>query len=249
MDPEKAEETLVQCIKKFLTEQGKSKVVLGLSGGLDSALTLSLLVKSLGAGNVTVILMPNTKITKKSSTTDAENFAKKLGVKYFVVPIDETLKSFKILPWEQSKIAEANLNARARALILYNYANSSDSLVVGTGNKTEYYLGYFTKYGDAAADFFPIADLFKTQVRELAFYLKVPREFLDKKPTAELWENQEDEKELGITYEIIDELLPLILENKESEIPGEKKEAAEKIKLLIKTTEHKRNLPKVILMC
>ena len=238
------EKRLVSAIKNFFTEQKKTKVVLGLSGGIDSAVVLCLLVKALGTENVTAILMPNTLITKETNTQDAENLSKKLGVKYFIIPINSQLDSFKNLPWEQSKIAKANLNARVRALILYNFANSSNALVAGTGNKSEFYLGYFTKYGDAAADFSPIGSLLKKEVRKLAKELELPKGFLEKPPSAELWENQEDEKELGFSYEEIDELLPLILENKET--PTEKKELVKKIKSIIKETEHKRSQPKIL---
>lgn len=236
-------EKIVKAIKKFFTEQGKTKAVLGLSGGIDSALTLALLVKALGKENVTCVLMPNTKITKNQSTNDAKKLAEKLGVSYFIVPIDEMLDSFQT-PWKQNNAAKTNLSARTRALVLYNYANSNNALVAGTGNKSEYYLGYFTKYGDAAADFFPIGNLLKKEVRELAKELNIPKEFLEKTPSAELWEGQEDEKELGLSYAQIDELLPLILVGKK--IPNSQKQAADKIKKLIKATEHKRKTPLII---
>ena len=238
MNAIKTKELLVEQIKQFFQKQGKSKAVIGLSGGIDSAVVLSLLCKTLGAKQVTAILMPNTKTTKKTSTSDAENLAKKLNCNYFIMPIDKIINSFSKLPWEQKPIAKANICARIRANILYNYANSFESLVVGTDNKTEYYLGYFTKYGDGAADFFPIINLLKTEVRELAKELGLPSCFLEKAPSAELWENQEDEKELGLTYETIDSLLPLILEEKET--PINQKEAVKKIKELIKKSEHKR---------
>ncbi|HZX20116.1 MAG TPA: NAD+ synthase [archaeon] len=234
---------IVKKIQKFFSEQNKTKCVLGLSGGIDSALTLALLVKALGNKNITCILMPNTKITKNQSTNDAKKLAEKLGVRYFIVPIDEMLESFQT-PWKQSNTAKANLSARTRALLLYNYANSNNALVAGTGNKSEYYLGYFTKYGDAAADFFPIGNLLKKEVREISKELNLPKEFLEKAPSAELWEGQEDEKELGLTYAQIDELLPLILEKKK--IPASQKQAAEKIKKLIEATEHKRKSPLII---
>ncbi|MAG18264.1 MAG: NAD(+) synthetase [Candidatus Diapherotrites archaeon] len=237
-------EKLISKIKNYFEERSIKKAVLGLSGGIDSAVVLALLVNTLGKENVTAILMPNSKITKDSSTKDAENLAKKLGVEYFIVSIDSVLEVFEILPWKQNNTAKANLNARARAVVLYNYANSNNCIVAGTGNKSEFYLGYFTKYGDAAADFFPIGALLKKEVRLVAEQLNIGPEFLDKIPSAELWENQEDEKELGLSYSVIDELLPLILKNKE--IPKGKEDAAAKLKKIIESTSHKREQPVII---
>ena len=243
LTPSETEQRLGMRIKRFFAEQGKTRVVLGLSGGIDSAVTFALLCKALGKENVTCLIMPNTKISSASSTRDAEKFAKQLKVHYFVVPIDKVVNLFSP-PWKQSGVALANLNARARAMVLYNYANSFDALVAGTGNKTEFYLGYFTKYGDAAADFFPISNLLKKEVRALASCLGVPREIIEKPPSAELWPGQEDEKELGITYAEVDELLPLILASKE--VPPGKKGVADRIRAAIKATEHKRQAPKFI---
>ncbi|MFH1391235.1 MAG: NAD+ synthase [Candidatus Diapherotrites archaeon] len=237
-------EKLVVKIKEYFNNRTLKKAVLGLSGGIDSAVVLALLCKSIGRENVTAILMPNSKITKDSSTKDAENLAKKLEVKYFIVPIDPILNSFENLPWEQSNLAKANIAARIRAVVLYNYANSHKCIVAGTGNKSEFYLGYFTKYGDAAADVFPIGDLLKKEVRLVAEQLNIGPEFLDKVPSAELWSGQEDEKELGFSYEVIDELLPLILENKE--IPEGEEEAVAKLKKIIESTSHKREKPVII---
>ncbi len=244
MDSKTLAKKLVKGIKNFFTEQGKSKAVLGLSGGIDSALVLKLLCESLGAGNVTALLMPNTKLTKSSSVEDARALALSLGVAHFVVPIDGILERFEALPWSQSDVAKANLNARARALVLYNYANTHDCIVVGTGNKSEFYMGYFTKYGDGAADFFPIGGLLKKQVRELARHFGLPKEFLEKAPSAELWEGQEDELEMGISYEVLDSLLPLVLKKKK--VPKGMEKVAKKIAATIKATEHKRALAKIL---
>ncbi|MCR4334984.1 MAG: NAD+ synthase [archaeon] len=244
MQNKQIEETLVQKIKDYFEERRFKKAVVGLSGGIDSAVVLALLCKSIGKNNVVAILMPNSKITKDSSTKDAENLVKKLKVKHFIVPIDAILTSFENLPWNQSKIAKANLNARARAVVLYNYANSTNCLVAGTGNKSEFYLGYFTKYGDAAADFFPIGSLLKKEVRLVAEQLNIGHEFLDKVPSAELWSGQEDEKELGLSYEIVDELLPLILQNKK--ISEGKEETADKLRNIIKLSTHKREQPVIL---
>jgi NAD+ synthase len=238
MNASKIANTIILGIKKYFAENGSKRAVLGLSGGIDSAVVLALLVKALGKENVTALIMPNTKITKMENILDAKNLAETFGVEYHVLPIDRKLEMFEQTPWKQNKIAEANLNARIRAVILYNYANSNNALVVGTGNKSEFYMGYFTKHGDAAADIFPIADLYKSQVKALAEYFKLPVQFLKKTPTAELWLGQEDEKELGITYEELDELLPLIIHKKKP--PRNKKNTIKKILTQIKATEHKR---------
>ena len=239
-------DALIANIKEFFSETGKTKAVLGLSGGIDSAVVLALLAKTIGPENVTGLLMPNGQITKRTSTSDAKMLCENLKVQYYVVPIGEFLAPFEKVAWPQNEIAKANLNARIRAVLLYNYANSNACLVAGTGNKSEFYLGYFTKYGDAAADFFPIGALLKKEVRELAVLLELPNEFLDKKPSAELWPGQEDEKELGLDYETIDSLLPIILKEKESEVPPVLEDATEKIRALIKASEHKRQQAKII---
>ena len=246
MNPAVLEKKLVFGIRKFFKGAKRSKAVLGLSGGIDSAVVLSLLVKALGKENVAALLMPNTAITKRQNVVDAENLATELGARHFVIEIDDFLRGFAGLPWEQNDIAKANLNARVRAIILYDYANSSNALVAGTGNKSEFYMGYFTKYGDAAADFFPIGGLYKKDVRALARHMGLPKEFLKKAPSAELWEGQEDEKEMQITYEVLDELLPLMLKEKKGEIPDGHKKTAERISAAIKATAHKRNPPPTI---
>lgn len=238
------ESKLVKGIREYFAEQGKTKSVIGLSGGIDSAVTFALLCKALGHENVTALIMPNTGITKKANVADAENLSWQFKAKYYIVPIDEFYHSFSKLPWQQTSIAKANLNARIRAVILYNYANSNNALVAGTGNKSEFWMGYFTKYGDAAADFFPIANLLKKQVRALAVHQGLPHVFLEKTPSAELWVGQEDEKEMGITYDELDELLPLIL--KREKTPKEKKSVAGKIRSQIRATEHKRKPPKIM---
>ncbi len=244
MDAAKLEKNLVSGIKKFFSKRKKPKAVLGLSGGIDSAVVACLLAKALGKGNVAAILMPNSRLTLQANVEDAKSLAQSLGIKHFVVAIDEFLSPFHSLPWAQTKIAKANLNARVRAVILYNYANSNGALVSGTGNKSEFYMGYFTKYGDAAADFFPIGALLKKEVRSLAMQMNLPKEFLEKAPSAELWEGQEDEKEMGVTYEVLDELLPKVL--KKLKIPKGKEKIAQKISAAIKATGHKREKPEII---
>ncbi len=203
----KLQKKLILGIKKFFRATGKDKAVVGLSGGIDSALVCALLVRALGKQKVAVLLLPVKGLSSEKNVKDAESFAKKLGVKSIKIEINSFKDAFLGLKWVQNKAAKANTLARIRAVLLYNYANSNDCLVVGTGNRTEIMLGYFTKYGDGAADFFPIGKLWKTQVFQLAKEMKLPKEFLEKTPTAELFEGQTDEKELGATYKEMDAIL------------------------------------------
>lgn len=237
---------IIQETKKYFKNTKAKKVILGLSGGIDSALTAKLLTMSLGRKKVVALIMPDSQITSKENLKDAIDFAKSLKIKYYVIGIRPILNKFENLPWKQSKTAKANLSARIRAVILYNYANSHNAIVIGTGNKTEFYLGYFTKYGDAAADFFPIISLLKKQVIELAEQLEIPKKIIEKKPTAELWKGQTDEKEIGLAYKEIDEVLELVLKNKINK-KLRKKKSVKKVLELIKKSEHKRNGPKFII--
>ncbi|MEM4326894.1 MAG: NAD+ synthase [Candidatus Diapherotrites archaeon] len=238
---------IIQETKKYFKSTNAKKAILGLSGGIDSALTAKLLTMSLGRKKVVALIMPDSQITSKDNLKDAINFAKSLKIKYYVVDIRPILNKFENLPWKQSKTAKANLSARIRAVILYNYANSHKAIVTGTGNKTEFHLGYFTKYGDAAADFFPIISLLKKQVIELAEQLEIPQKIIEKKPTAELWKGQTDEKEIGLTYKEIDEILELVLKNKTNKL-NNKKKSLKRILELIKKSKHKRTSPKFILV-
>ena len=203
-------QSILAGVKGYFRKAGKKKAVFGLSGGIDSALTASLLVQALGKKNVTALMMPLQGVSGRVNLNDAEKLAKKLGIRGVKVPINRFKKQFSALPWAQGRIADANTNARIRAVLLYNYANSNDCLVVGTGNKTEILLGYFTKFGDGAADIFPIGDLWKREVRALAEFRRLPKEFLEKAPSADLWKGQTDEGELGLSYAEMDSILEAI---------------------------------------
>jgi NAD+ synthase len=202
---------LLDEIKSFFRRTHHSKAVIGLSGGLDSTLTLKLCADALAAKNVTAIVMPEKGLTKQKNIDDALNFAKKLKVKHFSIEINPFLECFSSLPWKQSKLALMNTKARIRAVLLYNYANSNNSLVAGTSNKSELMLGYGTKYGDAAADVYIIGDLLKTEAYALARFLKLPETIIRKKPSAELTVGQTDEAELGASYSKLDSILKRVL--------------------------------------
>ena len=236
-----------QFIQTRVNDAGAKGVVLGLSGGIDSAATLALSVSALGPDNVVGLIMP---FTKSESIALASNHAKSLGVKTVEYNISDVVSSFKeVSDHYSSKAAEGNLHSRVRMSFLYGEAFSSNCLVIGTSNKSELLVGYYTKWGDGASDFLPIGDLYKTQVYAISKDLGVPLEIIDRPPTAELWEGQTDESELGIDYGTLDQILLGL----ERQIP--KKDLSLKssigidliikIENLIKLSIHKRVFPPV----
>ena len=198
---------LVSQIKKYFDEAGFRKAVLGVSGGIDSALTLKLLVDALKPENITGLIMPEHGITKDENTSHAKALCRFLKVHTHVVPINKYLQYLTLLPWRPSALAQMNTKARIRAIILYNFSNTNNTLVVGTSNKSELLLGYGTKHGDLAADILPLGDLYKTDVYSLAEHIGLPQEIIEKAPSAELCKGQTDESDLGAKYEEIDKIL------------------------------------------
>jgi NAD+ synthase len=231
---------LIKSIKYFFKRVGYEKAVIGLSGGLDSSLTLKLIVEALGNKNVYAILMPEKGVTKKSSVDDAIKLCKELKVKRKIIEISRFLRPYKRLRWK-SNLAIANTKARIRANILYCYANTKKALVVGTSNKTELLLGYGTKHGDIAADLFVLGNLYKTDVFKLAKKLKLPENIIKKTPSAELYRGQTDEAELGASYSKIDRILRLI-EKKQIKTLKNKK-IYQKIIKRINENKHKSKTP------
>lgn len=229
---------LVSGLHNFMKQAGKTRAVLGLSGGVDSALTAKIAAEALGPANVSGIIMPNENLTNPQNVTDAEEWARELGIQYFIVPINPFLEVYKSLAWEASVLADMNLNARVRANILYHFANTHDAIVLGTGNKTELRLGYFTKYGDGACDVEVIGNLFKTEVWEMARTVGVPEKIVKKVPSAELAHGQTDEKELGMSYLEADALLRALERGEVVTGP-----AAEKLRARMAANRHKTELP------
>lgn len=194
-------------IHKYFKEAQAEKAVIGVSGGIDSALALKLLVDSLGENKVTAVLMPEKGISREENLQHAKALCQFLKVENFLVPINKNLMDFLALPWKPSNLAQMNTKARVRMIMLYSFANTRNALVVGASNKTELTLGYGTKHGDLGTDIQIIGDLFKTQVYELAEHVGLPNEFMEKPPSAELFSGQTDEEELGMTYKEIDTIL------------------------------------------
>lgn len=198
---------IIAGIQKYFKENSFEKAVLGVSGGVDSALCLKLLVDALSKGNITALLMPEKGISSDENYLHSKTLCQFLKVEYFSIPINKFLTDFLSLPWKPNDLAQINIKARMRMIILYNFANTKSALVVGTSNKSELALGYGTKFGDLGADIEIIGDLLKEEVYKLASHVGLPDEFLQKAPSAELYIGQSDEEELGITYKEIDMIL------------------------------------------
>ena len=242
--------SITETIEKFLSNQIEKShsngVILGLSGGIDSAV-LAYICKRKLKDKTLALIMPDTSITPESETDDALKMIALTGIKYKLIDIKPIINEYSmyIEPNEKSK---GNLRARVRTNILYYYANAKNYLVLGSSDKSEHQIGYFTKFGDGASDITPIISLYKLQVREIAKYLKVPENIIAKKSSPHLWKDHEAESELGTSYEEIDSILYCLLEKKLSIDEIEKrtqidKKTIEKIHQLYTNSEHKRLQP------
>jgi len=234
-------ETLVQklCVwmEDKVTEAKAKGIVFGLSGGLDSAVVAALSIR-IFPQNTLAIIIPCHSL--EADINDALDFINKFNIPYKIIDVSKVYDSFIHLLNNKEeegsfKLAEANIKPRLRMTTLYYFANKLNYLVVGTGNKSELMIGYFTKYGDGGADILPLGNLLKSQVRELAEYLGLPKKIINKPPSAGLWEGQTDEKEIGISYEQLDKYLRTgKLNNKIIE---------KKIQDKITKSSHKRTIP------
>lgn len=202
-------------IRNEVQRTGLSRVVLGLSGGIDSALAAWLSVLALGADQVLGVLMPYTT-SNPESEQDALLVADTLGIRREVVPIGPIVDPLIATDPEMDRLRRGNLMARVRMILLYDRSARDGSLVVGTGNKTEILLGYSTLHGDSACALNPLGDLYKSQVWKLSRFLGIPSRIVDKAPSADLWSGQTDEAELGFTYKQVDELLYYMIDERRS---------------------------------
>jgi NAD+ synthase len=208
-----ARQILTGFIRTEITRTGLSKAIIGLSGGIDSALSCFLAAEALGPQNVLAVRMPY-KTSSQDSLDDAQRVVDATGVQTMTVPISEMVDPLLQRFPEMDSMRKGNIMARMRMIVLYDQSAAFKGLVVGTSNKTEILLGYSTLWGDMASGLNPLGDLYKTQVRQLSRAMGIPDSILQKPPTADLWKGQTDEGELGFTYEEADKLLYLLVDQR-----------------------------------
>lgn len=210
INEEKTVKRIINFIRNYIKESGVAGVVLGLSGGSDSSVTAALAVRALGPSRVNALIMPD-KESSPRSVSDAEHVARLLGIRYVridITPIvSSVLGAFGDDYSKAPKIPKGNVKARARMILLYYMANKENLIVLGTSDKSEWLLGYFTKWGDAAADVYPLINLYKSQVRLLGDYLELPEDIIWKPSTPDLWVKHRASEELGADYDVIDPIL------------------------------------------
>ena len=249
------EKIIVNSIKVRVEKTQARGGVVALSGGIDSSLVAVLAHKALG-DNLLCLIMPEEGISPEEDTEHALKIVNKFNINYKIIPINKAVEWFsKNFPEGEFKeqarrMAIANTKPRIRMILNYLYANAMGGIVIGTSNKTELLLGYGTKFGDMAADIYPIGDLYKTQVWQLAEHVGIPTEIIRKKPSAGLWKGQTDEEELGHTYYEIDRVLYALVElelsvRETSEVLGIDEEAVLDIYKRVITSEHKRKPPTI----
>lgn len=253
IDAPRIAERVAEFISDRVGVSGLKGGVVAVSGGVDSAVTLALTVKALGEDRVRAVTMPERDVTPESDITDVIRLAEMLDVTCDVVEIGPMIHVMRrLLPlYDPSDlISSGNIKARVRMTVAYHYANALRSMVIGSSNKTEWLTGYFTKYGDGGVDLMPIADLYKTQVRQMAHHLGIPRRIIEKTPTAGLWPGQSDEGELGISYDLLDLILygwehgmtPAAISGELGIAPVE----VERVIDRVRENEHKRRLPLIL---
>ncbi|WP_297025908.1 NAD+ synthase [Thermoplasma sp.] len=229
----------IERISNFLRKVlGGKNAVIGISGGIDSSVTLALLTRSIEKEKIIAVFMPD-RNTPQADYDDVKQLTEKLGVTYRQVRIDPMVDSFVNTLAASDRAAIGNIKSRMRMIVLYYFANTNNGMVVGTTNRTELLLGYFTKYGDGGCDVEPIEHLYKRDIYELARILDIPESIIAKKPTAGLWEGQTDEGEIGMTYAQMDDILADIFDRGTFTDKLEYK----KIMEMHSRSDHKRTLP------
>lgn len=248
INPELVTKVLTRFISEETRKAGFEKAILGLSGGLDSSVCACLAVKALGAENVLALIMPYKNLDREGQE-HARQMAELLRIRWWKIDISPQIDIyFSNFPTE-NQVLRGNKMARERMSILYDFSAREKALILGTSNKTELLIGYGTIHGDMACGINPMGDLYKTQVRELARYLEIPEEIINKKPTAGLWPGQTDEEEIGLSYEELDNILYRLVDLRQSPEEliksGHDQVKVKKIIQMIKNSEFKRKMPPI----
>jgi NAD+ synthase len=250
LDLAEVEKRIRRFIKEYVDTAEANGIVLGMSGGIDSGTVAAISSLSIGGDKVTGLMLPERETYNSKDINDAKVVAEKFGLKTTVCDITPTLEGFyKTIPiFDQTeKLCKGNIKARTRMIYLYYYANKLNMIVCGSSDKSETMMGYFTKWGDIAADISPLMDLYKTQVRKLAEHIGIPPELAAKPSTPALWPNQLAETELGIKYETLDLILygleRFMTTGEIAQQISVKKPLVEKVKSRWLAVEHKRRLP------
>lgn len=229
-----------------VTKVGFERVVLGLSGGVDSALAAYLAAEALGPRNVWAIIMPY-KESNPESLAHARLVVERLAINSETIDITPMIDAYFALEPAADRVRRGNKLSRERMTILYDQSAKLRALVLGTSNKTELMLGYGTLYGDMASALNPLGDLYKTQVWQLAHFMGLPPEIIEKRPSADLWVGQTDEEELGFSYEQVDEVLYYLLDERHEpqdlEALGYEGAFVRKVLKLVQGSQYKRRLP------
>ncbi len=244
-------------IKNFIAQNieksGLNGAIVAASGGIDSTVTLDLTVKALGADGVTVVTMPERDVTPERDIMDVMQHCERLGVTCNTVDITPILHVMRdTLPHYDitDRITAGNIKPRLRMIVAYYYANMQRRMVMGTSNKTELLTGFFTKYGDGGVDLMPLADLYKTQLRQLARHLKIPENIIEKPPSPGFYPGHTDEGELGIDYTTLDLILYSLEKGSDAKTIAEdldvSQDLVESMIQRVKANEHKRRLPLIL---
>jgi NAD+ synthase len=241
--PSQASKKIELFISSYVSKSSAKGLVVGLSGGLDSSVVAKLAANALGPDRVLGLVMP-ADVTPDQDVEDAIALANGLGIRHILIRIEPLIRAFmQVLP--ENERAAGNLAARIRMSIMYYYAALEGYLVAGTSDKSERAIGFFTKFGDGAADILPIADLYKTQVRSLASHLEIPAEIIEKKSSPRLWKDHLAEDEIGLAYTQIDPIIALLLDGGKSPEQVARKlkvplAIVKKVKAMVQHNSHKR---------
>ncbi len=253
LDYDKISKSIGEFLQGKLQEAGADGYVVGISGGVDSATTFALAVRHVGKDKVIPLIMPDSDVTPREDVEDARRLVELFGLKPIIINISPIVAVFKSsIPAyedeESDKVPLGNTRARIRMILLYYYANKFNRLVLGTGDRSEILIGYFTKYGDGGVDLLPIGILFKNQVRRLAVHLGVPENIAFKPSSPRLWPGQTAEGELGISYNEVDLVLHALFDlglppEEVPEATGVEERVVKRILELHERSAHKRSMP------